>query len=185
MTRSGLPGQVRFVTLVAMDVTVRHTLPISPAGYWETLYGCRPFIEALYTEGLGGTELRISEWHSHDDGGFERTLSFNPRMQAPSAVKKILGDAFRCEERGSFDPAHQRWRFDYLSSSLTDKIRIQGTQYASEHPEGCELVCTLSVTVGIFGVGRLVEKTITAQFEADMRTQAAFIRRWLSAATTP
>ena len=163
-----------------MNVTVRHVLPLSAEDYWQTLYTSRPFIESLYTDGLGGSDLKISRWSVHPDGGLERSLSFRPKMQAPAPVKKVLGDAFRCEEQGQFDPETATWRFQYISAALGKKLAIQGTQTAQDHPEGCEVTCRLEVKVSIFGVGRLVEKTIASQFETDMRAQADFIRRWLS-----
>ena len=134
-----------------MDVCVRHVLPISPDDYWQTLYASRPFIEALYTEGLGGSDLLISAWQTHEGGAFERVLSFTPKMQAPKAVKRVLGEAFRCEERGSFDPLSKTWRFDYLNSKLANKLKLKGSLSTLDHPEGCEVVCTLSATVSIWG----------------------------------
>jgi hypothetical protein len=163
-----------------MDVMVRHVLPLSAEDYWQTLYSSRPFIEALYSDGLGGSDLHISEWTKSPDGGFRRALDFRPKMQAPAPVKRVLGDAFRCEERGHFDPKSATWRFQYLSSAMGKKIAIHGTQTTRPHPDGCEVTCRLEVTVSIFGVGRLVEKTIASQFETDMRAQAGFIRRWLA-----
>lgn len=162
-----------------MEITTQHILPVSPDTYWETLYCDRAFIEALYTEGLGGDALTITSWQHPDDGAYSRTLSFNPKMNAPAPVKKVLGGTFRCEERGRFDPEQRRWTFQYISGAVASKITIHGHQTTRPHPEGCEVSSTLNVTVAIFGVGRLVEKTIASQFEADMRAQAAFIRRWL------
>jgi hypothetical protein len=164
-----------------MDVMVRHVLPLSAEDYWQTLYTSRPFIEALYTDGLGGSDLRIAEWTESPHGAFQRALSFTPKMQAPAPVKKVLGGAFRVEERGQFDPKSATWRFQYLSPALGKKIIIHGTQSTRPHGDGCEVTCRLEVSVSIFGVGRLVEKTIASQFETDMRAQANFIRRWLAA----
>lgn len=163
-----------------MDVMVRHALPLSQEDYWQTLYRSRPFIEGLYTAGLGGSDLQITAWSESPDGAFQRALSFTPKMQAPGPVKKVLGDAFRCNEEGHFDPSTRTWRFQYLSPAMGKKITVNGTQTTGPHPDGCEVTCRLEVKVSIFGVGRLVEKTIAAQFEADMRAQANFIRRWLS-----
>ena len=162
-----------------MKVTVQHVLPISPEDYWQTLYASRTFIEALYIEGLGARDLLISEWEQAASGAFNRRLSFNPKMNAPRAVKKILGDAFRCEERGHFDPNTQRWHFVYKSSPLSEKLTITGGQYVEAHPRGCTLHCHLEVGVSIFGVAKLVEKTIVTQFEADMQAQANFIHQWV------
>ena len=163
-----------------MEVTVRHPYPISPEVYWQTLYNSRPFIEALYTEGLGGSDLEISAWTSEENGAFSRALSFNPKMQAPSAVKKLLGNAFRCEERGQFDPGLGRWTFQYLSAALGKKVSIDGEQTTRPTAQGCEVISQLRVHASIFGVGRVLEKTIASQFETDMRAQAAFVRRWLT-----
>ena len=163
-----------------MEVTVRHTYPLTPSAYWQTLYGHRPFIQALYTEGLGGESLRILDWNEEDGGAYSRTLSFMPKMNAPKAVKKVLGGAFRVEERGRHDPVAGTWTFEYISGSMARKIDVQGKQTALDHGEGCEIVSTLRVKVAILGVGRLVEKTIISQFQVDMDAQARFIRRWIA-----
>ena len=161
-----------------METRTRHHLPIPAEAYWETLYCDRTFIEALYTEGLGGEKLVISAWEQAGKA-YSRTLSFTPKMNAPAAMKRVLGGAFRCEERGAYDPERQAWSFQYISGSLASKITITGQQRTQAHPEGCEVTSTLSVNVKLLGVGRLIEKTIVAQFHADMDAQAAFIRRWL------
>ncbi|MDP6944659.1 MAG: DUF2505 family protein [Myxococcota bacterium] len=162
-----------------MKVTVRHTYPFDPGIYWETLYGHRPFIEALYTEGLDGEDLQILAWRDSDDGSYSRALSFMPKMNAPKAVKKVLGARFRCEERGQYDPTRGAWRFEYISGSMASKISIHGEHATHPHTEGCEVVSTLDIQVSILGVGRLVERTIARQFERDMCAQATFIRRWV------
>mgnify|MGYP001338559240 CR=1 FL=1 len=166
-----------------MRIEVQHDLPLEIEDYWQTLYSSRPFIESLYVDGLGARDLQITAWERGPNKAFSRVLSFNPRMSAPRAVKKILGDAFRCEEEGHFDPNAGQWHFVYRSSPLGDKLSISGGQHLSAHPEGCTLHCYLDVAVSIFGVGKLVEKTITTQFKADMEAHARFVRRWVARQT--
>ena len=163
-----------------MKEVIKCVFPVSSADYWRSLYFNEPFVRALHLEGLNCSDLEIIHWGGTVETGIARAFRSTPRIEAPPAVKKALGESVSYTEEGSFDPRTQRYSFEVIPSAMPNKIKIRGEYWLKERSESeVERVCELSFEVKLFGIGKLIEQFIARAFVDNQRRADEFTLHWV------
>jgi len=158
-----------------VKLNVRHTIDCPPDRFWS-LYFDPDFTRRLHLEGLGSMSVDIISQDGSPDAGFERTMRYGQRPDAPGPVRKLFGDEFVSTEVGSFDPAAGVWSFVLTPGTMADKTTITGRMQLTDNGDGTsEQDFTLEAKVKIIGVGGIVEKFIERQARDSQNKAAAFV----------
>ena len=163
-----------------MKETIRCEFPVDADAYWADLYFNEEFVRALHLEGLGCEELEVIAWEGDLEQGIKRVFRSMPKLEAPVAVKKALGESVSYTEEGTFDPKSGRYSFEVIPSALPNKIRITGDYWLESLWEGrVERGCELEFEVKVFGIGKVIEQFIARSFVDNQRKADAYTLRWL------
>jgi len=164
-----------------MKFTIRHTWNISEEEYWPKIFFDDEYNRRLYKEGLEFPVYEVLEATEHPDGSRTRKLRIEPKAEAPTVVKKLIGDSLQYTEEGRWDPKTRRWKYTVTLSKLADKISIKGEFWVEKRGDKqIERICDVDVNVRIFGVGGViesfVEKTTRESYEKTGKFTTAWIR---------
>jgi hypothetical protein len=141
--------------------TVRDTFNCTVDTYWSEIFFEPEYNERLYKEGLGFKGFELESLTGDKGGPRERVMITEPAADAPAVVRKLIGDSLTYRETGTWSPDDRIWRYDIVTSKLSDKVKIGGILYAE--PKGddkCVRVADIEISVKVFGVGGAVEKFI-------------------------
>jgi hypothetical protein len=159
-----------------MKYVIEHAFDgLTPAEY-EALFFDETFNVALSESmKLGRTLVKLERTPQR----IVRHVRCEPKREPGSAGAKLFGDA----GAGWFDELEYdvgkfqgRWRT--VPTVMTDKVKTHGTLEFVATPSGVKQRVTGEINVGIFGVGRLVEKTIVAGVEKGYSAAAEFTAAW-------
>jgi hypothetical protein len=158
--------------------SVRHRFDISQETFWERCFLDESFNDRLFREGLGFREYELIE--ARQDGErLHRRVRTTPKADAPKVVQKLLGGEFSYLEQGVFDG--EKYTFDVIPSVMADRIKIRGEiRTESKGEEAMERVCSMQISIKIFGVGRVVEAFVDETTRANYEKGAQFIRSYIS-----
>jgi len=158
--------------------TVRHRFDISQETFWERCFLDEAFNEKLFREGLGFRDYQLVE--SRQEGErLHRRVRTTPEADAPKVVQKLLGGEFSYLEEGVFDG--EKYAFKVIPSVMPDRIKIRGEiRTESRGDRAMERVCSMEISIKIFGLGRVVEAFVDETTRANYEKGAQFIRRYIS-----
>ena len=163
-----------------MQKTIKHRFKVSAERFWTDVYFNAEYTKGLFLEGMSCEAYRLVSEEGTPGEAYTRTMQSTPKLNAPGAVKKVLGDSMSYTETGRFDPASGKYTFDVVPSTMADKIKIRGTYWVE--PVGAdevERICELEFTVKIFGVGKVVEQFIAQQYADNQELAASYTTRWI------
>ena len=163
-----------------MQKLIKHRFSVSADRFWTDVYFNHDYTEGLFLEGMACETYRLVSEEGVPGQHYARTIHSTPKLNAPGAVKKVLGDSMSYTERGSFSSDSGKYTFDVVPSTMADKIKIQGTYWVEAlSPNEVERVCCLDFSVKIFGVGKMVEQFIAQQYVDNQELAAAYTTRWI------
>lgn len=163
-----------------MQFTVRERYACGVARFWDTVFFAPEFNEPLYREALGFDRYEVVQLDRDAAGGVSRRIRVMPRLDAPAAIKKLVGDALVYEEHGRFDPLTRHFKSRLVPSRLADQIRIEADLWLEPlSPSTCERLVRFEVEARLLGLGRVVEKFVERTLRENYAKSAAFTNRWL------
>lgn len=150
-------------------------LDCSAETYWKTFFD-DAFVRAVHLEGMAFREIEILAKTETS-----RRLRAVPKLEAPEAVAKILGDRFGYEERATFDRAKNEWRFSMLPNALGDKLKTEGVIRVEElGPNKIRHRDEVTFECKVFGLGGIIETTAEKQLRLSWAQEEAFMKKWLA-----
>ncbi|HEY0135648.1 MAG TPA: DUF2505 family protein [Nannocystis sp.] len=165
-------------------VHLSHEINCSPEVFWK-LYFDPVFTEALLREAIKVDDFKVVKMEENDRE-IVRVTTGKPRISAPAAVQKIIGDNFSYTEEARFDRQTQTLRWKISLSTFTDKTRNEGTMRLE--PIGTDRVRRIAdaeVEAKIFGMGGMMESGMEKQMTEGWTTGAEFTNRWIAAGKAP
>ncbi|HTJ80852.1 MAG TPA: DUF2505 domain-containing protein [Polyangiaceae bacterium] len=143
--------------------------------FWKMLFD-DAFIRGVHLDGMGFREIEILKKTDSS-----RTLRAVPKLDAPEAVAKLLGDRFGYEERATLDRTKNEWRFHMVPNALGEKLRTEGTTRLEPLGDGrVRRRDEVTFECKVFGLGGMIESTAEKQLKASWEKEEAFVKRWLS-----
>lgn len=159
-----------------MRCEYRHPLPGTPERFWQTYFD-PAFVEKSLLEAMGCTRFTILEQSGDLAAGLHRRLESEQPIQAPAAVRSLVGEVIAYVEDGRFDPRTGRWRFTITPSVLADKVKLSGEQWVEPAPGGgIERVIAIDCSVNLFGLGGVLERFVAQVTGENYERQAAHMR---------
>jgi hypothetical protein len=159
------------------DVLQRYR--ISAETYWRELCLNLDFQERLYGEALNCTNMQVVELDGTYETGQRRTLRFQKRIDAPLAIRKLVGDTVTLEEVSEWNARDRTWSFRMVQAALSDRLDIRGVIRVEDHAEGVTQTSRNIVTCRIFGIGGLIEHFVAKSTKEASADKAAFARRYI------
>ena len=89
-----------------MKFSLRHPYAIEPDAFWREVFFDPAYNEALYREGLHFEAFKVLDESNPPDGRRTRKLAVKPKLDAPAAIKKVLGEQIRNQGRLSRHGEH-------------------------------------------------------------------------------
>jgi len=151
--------------------------------FW-TVFKDEAYLRALYVEGLGFKGFEILELAADT-----RKLRIVPKLNVPSTLAKLIGDAFAYEEHGRFDRAKGEWTWRMVqpaTSRMAEIVSTRGAVHVDEIAAGeCERVDELTVEGKVFGLRALIESSAEKEARSAWAKEAVFMAEWLRRHATP
>lgn len=164
-----------------MKFTVRHTFNTSVDSYWNEIFFSEEYNTRLYTEALGFKGFEMIELTGSAGERRTRTMRTEPAADAPTVVRKLIGDSLTYTDRGEWLPETKIWTYEIETSKLPDKIHIGGTLWAEPRGEGkCERIVEIEIRVDVFGVGRVIERYIEKTTRASYTKASKFTNDFIA-----
>jgi len=160
--------------------TVRHELGCTPDEFWERVHNNPAFNQELYVEKLD-YEYELIE---SDPVTGKRRAHIVPKVNAPLALRKALGDSVAFDEEGQLtgEGPRRAYTFDIIPGVMPSKIKIGGKMTCPPADNGrCYRVVEFEVGCSIFGIGGLFERFVAKEVEARYEDSAAFTNEFLEA----
>ena len=164
-----------------MKTVIRDSFDVTPDTYWDSIFFNPEFQKRMYIEALASDSVDVSPLTTAPNGDRTRKLVFVQKLDAPAAIRKLVGDTTTMEERGTFDLKTKRWRFAMIPDRMPDKLQIRGEMWVEPVAGGnkIERVCELDLSVGIFGIGSMVEKFMSSATVESYAKQTRFTRDFI------
>lgn len=157
---------------------MRHDLDCSPDRHWEVFLD-NVLNKDLYLKHLGFPHWEVLEV-KETDKEIIRRVKATPKLDAPAAVVKILGDGFGYTEEGRFDREKKVFKFVITPSTLQGKLRNEGTVRCEPRGEGkCTRVVEIIAEAKVFGVGGMLESMTEKNLRDGWGKSATYINDWL------
>ena len=158
--------------------TMTHDLDCDVDTFWDLFLNGKEFNEKLFRE------LEFPEWkllEQRDEGDvIVRTVKATPKMDAPAAVVKLLGDKFGYTEHGRYDQKAKTYAFKIEASTMKDKLRNEGNVRCESRGEGkCRRIVDITAEAKVFGVGGMIESAFEKSYRSGWGKSAEFINRWV------
>lgn len=179
ITTCGGPGFLIIPLGMAISFEVRHKFDVDADTFWDKVFFDEEYNRRLYIEALGFRSFEVEKLDRRDDGTVTRRIRLVPQEDAPGPIKKILGGEFAYIEEGSFDPQKKLWTYRIQPSTMADKVDTHGQFWVEPTAGGVERVCTVNLSVKVFGVGKLAEGFIEKQTRKNYDLAAAFTNQYL------
>jgi len=166
------------------QIHLAHEIHCSPAVFWK-LYFDPVFTAALLREAIKVDDFKVLKFEENERE-IVRVTSGRPRINAPAAVQKVIGDNFSYTETGRLDRATQLWHWKIALSTFTDKTRNEGTMRVESIGQGrIRRLGDAVVEAKIFGMGGMVESGMEKQMQEGWAAGAEFTNRWIAAGKAP
>lgn len=163
------------------DFRVEHTFNCSEESFWSKVFFDEDYNRKLFSE-----RLKFSHWREakreERDGKIYRVIEASPPIgDLPAALKAVVGENVRYEERGVYDPGKRHYAVDVVPNRLADKIHVHVDMTTqADGPERCKRLVRATVTAKIFGVGGILEKKLIADLEKSYAKSAEFTNSYLA-----
>ncbi|HEX3839723.1 MAG TPA: DUF2505 family protein [Acidimicrobiales bacterium] len=136
-----------------MKLELRYDVHGSAAQFWEAFFDPE-VTRRLHLEALRSTSVEIEEQSGDVATGFQRTIRYGQRPDAPGPVKKLFGSEVVTTEHGTFDPETGIWSFTLTPATLGEKTDIRGSIELKEtertdSPEGSAETTPATPTVRV------------------------------------
>ena len=166
------------------QIHLSHEIHCSPAVFWK-LYFDPEFTAALLREAIKVDDFKILKFEENERE-IVRISTGRPRINAPAAVQKIIGDNFSYTETGRLDRQTQIWHWNIALSTFTEKTRNEGTmRVESIGPNRIRRTGDAIVEAKIFGMGGMMESGMEKQMHEGWTAGAEFTNRWIAAGKAP
>ncbi len=160
-------------------LSLRHEINCSAEQFW-TIFFDKDFNTSLYKKELGFPEFDIVEQADKGGGAWTRKVRGKPKMNAPAAIKKLLGDSFGYEEEGSMDVGKKTWHFKLKPNTMADKIRTEGwVRVEAISDSKCRRVAEMELEAKIFGVGGIFESFTEGEMKNGWDKSATYMNQWI------
>jgi hypothetical protein len=157
-----------------------HEIHCSPEAFWK-LYFDPEFTAALLKEAIKIDDFKILKFEENDRE-IVRVTTGRPRLNAPAAIQKVIGDNFSYTEEARFDRATQTLRWQIRLSTFTDKTRNEGVlRLEPLGPDRVRRIADAEVEAKIFGMGGIMESGMEKQMQEGWAAGAEFSNRWIAA----
>ncbi len=164
-----------------MQFTLRDRYACNADRFWREVFFEEAYNTPLYRDALRFEAFDLLSLTLDDAGNRQRRVRVKPRLDAPAAVRKVIGDSLTYIEEGRFDAAAQRWHARTLPSVRADKISIVTEMWMEPvNDHEADRVARFDVNVSMFGVGRLFEKFVEKTLRDSYDRSAEFTNRWLA-----
>ena len=166
------------------QVHLSHEINCSPAVFWKLFFD-PVFTAALVSEAIKVDDFKILKFEENERE-IHRVTSGRPRINAPAAVQKVIGNNFSYTETGRFDRQAQVWHWKIAISTFTDKTRNEGT--IRVEPNGTDRIRRIGDAVvesKVFGMGGMMETAMEKQMHEGWGAGAEFTNRWIAAGKAP
>jgi hypothetical protein len=164
---------------VTIETKHAQRFPVATETYWRDLCLSLEYQERLYCEALGCTRMDVVEHRGNLETGITRKLRFEKPLEAPSAIRKVFGDAITLQEESVFDAAKQTWSFKMIPAVLGDRVDIRGIVTVRPTEDGVEQLSISTVSCKLFGVGSIVEHFVAKSTHEGNADKAGFTRRYI------
>lgn len=162
-----------------IKLTLKHEINCSVDRFWE-IFLDRSFNEALFRDHLGFPKYEIVS-QTEDGDKVTRVVKGQPNTNMPKAVMKVVGEGFGYEERGELDPKTKIWSFKMKTTTLSDKLRNEGTVACEAiGDDKCRRIATLEMEAKVFGVGKLIESSTEKEMKDGWDKSAVFMNKWIA-----
>jgi hypothetical protein len=165
---------------VTIQTDFRQRFAVSSETYWRDLCLSLEYQERLYTEALGCTRMEVVQLDGSLESGQKRRLRFQKKVEAPLAVRKLVGDTVSLEEVSEWNAAEQRWSYRMIPAVIGDRVEIRGALHLDENQGGIEQISTCTVSCKIFGVGSVLEHFVAKSSHEANVNKAAFTRKYIA-----
>jgi hypothetical protein len=163
-------------------VTESFLLPCTPEVFWRVFMD-EAYVRSLYIDGLEFKGFEVKEL-----GESSRKLRIVPKLNLPSALARLIGDAFAYEEHGVLDRAKGEWTWQmvHTAGSVGSKlVSTRGTVRVEANGEGaCRRYDELIVEGKLFGLGGLIESSAEKEARSAWSKELPFMTKWLARATS-
>jgi hypothetical protein len=162
-----------------MKIHAQQTYHVALARYFELLTdGAARARREI--EGAGSVSYRVLS--SSVEGGVRRyRAEMVSRVEAPAAVRKIIGETSRMEEEITYREGGDVAQVRYRTDSLGDRARLEGEIRArAVCPGQTEATLDITAEVKMFGLGGVIEKMIDKELREHLAKDAAFVNTHLA-----
>ncbi|HEY8079084.1 MAG TPA: DUF2505 family protein [Labilithrix sp.] len=158
--------------------TMTHDLDCDVEKFWDLFLNGKEFNEKLFAA------LEFPEWKlvdQHEEGDvIVRTVKATPKMEAPAAVVKILGDRFGYTEHGRYDKKTKIYKFDIETTAMKDKLKNGGVVRCEANGEGkSKRIVDITAEAKVFGLGGVIESSFEKSYRSGWGKSAEFINEWV------
>ena len=165
-------------------VHLSHEIHCSPEAFWK-LYFDPEFTAALIKEAIKVDDFKIVKFEE-TDREIHRITTGRPRINAPAAIQKVIGDNFSYTEEARLDRATQTLRWQIRLSTFTDKTRNEGVLRVEPlGPDRIRRIADAEVEAKIFGMGGMMESGMEKQMQEGWAAGAEYTNRWIAAGKAP
>jgi hypothetical protein len=158
----------------------RQRFPVCAETYWKELCLSLEYQERVYREALGCTKMYVVEHEGGYETGMRRRLRFDKPIDAPLAIRKLVGDTVAIEEISQFDAREKRWTYQMIPAVIGERIEIRGTVRLDETEAGVEQLSKNTVACRIFGLGSIIEHFVAKSSVEGNADKAAFTQRYIA-----
>lgn len=157
--------------------TMTHEIDVSVDTFWKIFFD-NEFNETLFLK-----ELHFPKWklvdHKETEDTIVRHVEGVPKMDAPGPVAKALGSSFGYSEEGTYDKKTRTFRFKMKTTTMTDKLRNEGTVRVEPLGDNrCRRVVEIVAEAKVFGIGGLIEGSLEKSFRTGWGRSAEYIVTW-------
>jgi hypothetical protein len=158
--------------------TMTHDLDCDCDRFWQLFLHEKDFNETLFKE-LEFPEWKLVEQRDEPDE-IVRIVKATPKMEAPAAVAKLLGDRFGYREEGRFEKKTKIYRFVIEPTTMKEKLRNEGVVRCEPRGEGkSRRVVDITAEAKVFGIGGVIESSFEKSYRTGWGKSAEFINRWV------
>ena len=156
-----------------------HEIHCSAEAFWK-LYFDPEFTTALITQAIKVDDFKILKF-TETDREIHRVSTGRPRINAPAAIQKVIGDNFSYTDEVRFDKSTQILRWQIRLSTFTDKTRNEGVLRVEPiGPDRIRRIADAEVEARIFGMGGIMESGMEKQMHEGWNAGAEFTNRWIA-----
>ncbi len=164
--------------------TMTHDLDCDVEKFWDLFLDGKEFNEKLFAA------LEFPEWKlvdQHEEGDvIVRTVKATPKMEAPAAVVKLLGDKFGYTEHGRYDKKTKIYKFDIVTTTMAEKLKNGGVVRCEPRGEPSATgqrksrrVVDITAEAKVFGIGGMIESSFEKSYRSGWGKSAEFINEWV------